>query len=184
MDWRTTLAEFEKQREWDKAIELMIDVLASEKNNRDACLATLYLLMNLLVEEEYDRKKHDYYATLLKNYFDESYEQFQHDPAYLYYAGRIACMSEWYFDITIESAEEMLRKATILDPDNLVYQWTRYANEYARTHEPARVLEYCGRILEQRSPIATELKTKGALGSYILGMMEHWARRMIVLLKA
>ena len=84
----------EQQKEWDTAIQYMESVIDQHPNDMDAYLSINYLLMNLLVEEDYNSEKHDYYAALLKKYFDISYAKFSDNPEYLYYSARIAAMSE------------------------------------------------------------------------------------------
>lgn len=54
----------------------MIDCVNKNPESLAAYLSVCYLLMNLLVEEDYENSKHDYYAKLLKHYFDESYFKF------------------------------------------------------------------------------------------------------------
>jgi hypothetical protein len=60
MSWKKQLAGFEHRKEWDEAIELMQHVIAENSYDLDACLSMNYLLMNLLVEEDYNRRKLDY----------------------------------------------------------------------------------------------------------------------------
>lgn len=85
MTWQKILRKLEQNKEWDNAIEFMQNVVKENPDNVDVYLRINYLLMNLLVEEDYDRTKHDYYAALLKKYFDESYAKFFLNPEYLYY---------------------------------------------------------------------------------------------------
>lgn len=180
MAWRIELAKLEHKKDWDNAIAYMIHIVSENKNNMDVYVAMIYLLMNLLVEEEYDTTRHDYYAQLLKQYFDESYAKFSNDPAYLFYVGRIACMSEWYLGITLDDTEKMLNRAMILDPANPIYQWTRYADmtkNYVENRD--QIIAYSALILQDNSPLEKELRAKGALGEYIWSMMKHWAQRLI-----
>lgn len=121
MLWKELLRKMETAKQWDFAIDFMKEVIAKDPNDMDAYMAMNYLLMNLLVEEDYDRSKHDDYAQILKEYFDESYEKYSHNPEYLYYMGRIAYMSEWYFGIEMEDARRMLYEAMHLEPDNILY---------------------------------------------------------------
>ena len=77
---------------------------------------------------------------IIMQIFLESYSRFSNNSEYLFYIGFIASMSEWYFDIEMEDVESMLKKATYLDPESLLYKWG-----------------YCC-ILNQRAEVNTETK--------------------------
>lgn len=180
MNWKDHLAKLEHNKQWDTAIEYMQHIVVENPDNLDVYLSINYLLMNLLVEEDYDTTKHDYYAALAKKYFDKSYSKFKDNPSYLFYIARIAAMSEWYFDIEIEDVEKMLQKAMALDPQNPLYQWTYYGSldtNYVQNKD--QIIAYSQLILQNNSPIKKELVTQGALGEYIWSMMKHWAERMV-----
>ena len=106
----------------------MQDTISENDSNVDAYLSMNYLLMNILVEEQYDPNDHDYYAGLLKKYFIESYAKFSNNPEYLFYIGQIACLSEWYFDIEIEEAQSMMIKASEFESGNILYKWANYSD--------------------------------------------------------
>ena len=180
--WKLELEKFEQDKDWDSAIQLMQKVIELEPNNLDAYLSMNYLLMNLLVEEDHDESRHDYYEELLKKYFKESWAKFYNNTEYLYYTGRTAYMSEWYFDVNLnlDDAREMLNTALKLDPTNLVYQWTIYSGFDERIPENKNISQdYAKMILDPYSGIEQELKTKGSLGEYILNMMKCWAKNIL-----
>lgn len=179
MKWKEILRKLERDKEWDTAIEFMVDYLDKNSEDLDGYLSMCYLLMNLLVEEDYDRSKRDYYAKLLKRYFDESYFKFSHNPEYLYFIGRIAAMSEWYFDIEWEEVEAMIKDAARLDPNNLIYQWTKYYTLSRKIPISKDVIEYTKLVLKEDSSIKQTLMTKGSLGEYIYDMMSNWASKVL-----
>src|SRR5687767_3044549 len=119
MNWQKQLQVLELYKEWDFAIELMKNIIADDQENMDAYISMNYLLMNLLVEEDYDRNNHDQYASLIKKYFDETYAKFSENAEYLYYTGITAFISEWYFGIEVEDARAMLEGALQREPDNI-----------------------------------------------------------------
>ena len=98
-EWKEQLAKYEETKDWDAALKLMQKVIEDDSDNIDAYLLTDYLLMNLLVEEEYEFAKTDYYSGLLKRYFNESYVKFSQEPEYLFYTAITASMSEWFMGI-------------------------------------------------------------------------------------
>lgn len=169
MNWKEQLLKLENNKEWDRAIAYMQYVICEEHYNCDAYISMLYLLMNLLVEEDYDNTKHDYYAGLAKKYFDESYALFHENPKYLFYVGNTAFMSEWYFDITIEEAESIALKSYLLEPNNVLYQSTYYLllNKKDPKNRQA-LIDYAQKIVEPNSPIKGMLSHEGSLGKYLL----------------
>lgn len=180
MLWKKQLAKLEHAKQWDRAIKYMQNIVTKNPDNLDAYLSINYLLMNLLVEEDYDNTKHDYYASLTKKYFDESYAKFSNNPEYLFFTGITAFMSEWYFDIDREDAKKMLFKALDLEPDNLLYQSTYYL--YLDKKDPNNIqplLDYANKVIASDSPIKTLLKNKGSLGAYILEITTGSNKRVI-----
>jgi tetratricopeptide (TPR) repeat protein len=128
MNWKQQLKILEKNKQWDTAIAFMQQVIHIDHNNIDAHIYFLFLLMNLLVEENYNESKHDHYEQLLKDMFKKSYKKFSNNAEFLFCAGIIANMSEWYLDITTKEYENMFKRALELDPKNCVYQQTYYVN--------------------------------------------------------
>lgn len=158
-------------------------IVAQYSHDLDVYLSMVYLLMNLLlVEEDYERNNRDYYAQLIKYYFDSSYSKFSNDPRYLFYMARIACMSEWYVGIELEDVEKMLQKAYVLDPENMLYQWAYYSNlDKNHPQNKNKIIAYSKQIFQLHSPAKIELQNHGSLGRYILDMMEHSAKKMVTL---
>jgi hypothetical protein len=180
MTWQEQLQFFENGKQWDQAIGLMQHIITQNPHDLQAYLSMNYLLMNLLVEEDYDRSKRDYYTFLTKKYFDESYKQFSHNPEYLFYTGRTAVMSEWFFEIEVKDYEKMLSDATRLEPDNLLYQWSYYdyldLNDYENRK---KVCAYAKMVLEPNSPIKKPLLSKGSLGMYLFGLITNWSQGIL-----
>lgn len=126
MNWKEQLKKYEYTKEWKSAIDLMWKTIDDNPQNLDAYLCVNYLLMNLLVEKDYESSERNYYAGLLKKYFLESYSKFSNNPEYLFYTGITAYLSEWYFDIDIEEAKTMIKEASRLEPENVFYKWGYY----------------------------------------------------------
>ena len=68
MNWKEQLSKLEQSKDWKSAIALMQETINQNSSSIDAYLSMNYLLMNLLVEEQYDPNDHNYYAGLLKKY--------------------------------------------------------------------------------------------------------------------
>jgi len=171
MNWQEKLKQFEKNKSWDLAIEFMQKVITENPNSLDAYLSMNYLLMNLLVEENYDQAKQTYYEKLTKKYFDESYGKFSNNAEYLFYMGIVAHMSEWYFGIEIEEAKQMLKKAALLDSSNILYTWGYYAYlDMSNDANNIKAQIYAKEILNN-SHLITQINSKGTIGQYILEMI-------------
>jgi len=168
MDWKQVLRKLEHSKYWDEAIEFMQDVIAKDPNNMDAYIAMNYLLMNLLVEENHDETKHDYYEILAKKYFDESYAKFSDNPEYLYFTGKTAGMSEWFFGLEAEDVEAMLKKASVLEPDNLVYKRGSYSCLSICDPKNVELINSCIKKILEKPELLDFIRSKGAVGEYLL----------------
>lgn len=166
MNWKKQLERQEHSKDWKTAIELMQKTINDEPYDLDAYLCINYLLMNLLVEEDYHNTEHDYYAGLLKKYFLESYSKFYNNPEYLFYTGITAHLSEWYFDIDIEGAKAMIKEVLHIEPGNMLYKWGYYA--YLDRSENNKQAMACAEEIRRENSIIKTLEAKGAVGKYIL----------------
>lgn len=175
MDWKEQLLKFEKSKDWRSAIDLLQTIISGNSSNIDAYLSMNYLLMNLLVEEDYNSDEFDYYARLLKKYFMESYAKFPQIPEYLFFIGKISCMSEWYFDIKIEDAQRMIKKAAFLDPENVLYRWGNYSDLDMRdSGNKEKIILYAKQALCDPA-VTGALNAKGSLGKYLEDTLIFWA---------
>lgn len=174
MSWRKQLEVLEHAKQWDDAIEFLGEIIDNNSNGMDAYIAINYLFMNLITEEDYDRSKSngrsksDDYIALSHYYFDESYEKFSENPEYLFFTGITMRIADWYMDIGDKFIDEMLEKASSLEPNNLLYLWSKYSCLDASNSENTNLIDSCkGKILQDHS-IADWLKLKGAVGQYLL----------------
>jgi len=180
MAWKEQLKIFESNGEWDIAIELMLAVIQEHPDEVDAYIYILFLLKNLLIEEDYNKNKRTYYVSILYKYFDKSYKKFLHNAEYLFCTGWTASMCPWYFGIEREDADKMIHTALILEPNNIFYQ-TAYYIELDRTITKNQIPSeaYARLILQDDSAITIAIKSRGALGECILGCMRGWAKEVL-----
>lgn len=178
MNWKEKLSKFEQIKDWRSAITMMQDTISKNDSNVDAYLSINYLFMNLLVEEQYAPSDHDYYAGLLKKYFIESYAKFSNNPEYLFYIGQIASISEWYFDIEIQEAQSIMKKASELEPNKILYKWANYCDlDMRESCNKIKMILYAKEVLSINE-VKEELKSKGALGKYLLDLLEYWDKQI------
>ena len=180
MNWKYVLQKLEETNQWDEAIEFMEEVIRDHPNNVDAYLSMNYLLMNLIVEESYARDRHDYFAQKLEDYYFESSKKFLNNPEYLFFTAITAYMSEWYFELELEEAREMLWRALYMQYTNTLFMWALYGS--LELENPANLklaVPYAKMIGDEQSEIRKQLKLKGSLGKYLLGLMTGWSQRVL-----
>lgn len=178
-NWRTQLRRLEQDKKWDAAIAFMSEVIEKLPDDVDAAIFMNYLIMHLLVEEDFDLKKHDCYAALAKKYFDITYQRFSSNAEYLYYTAITAVMSEWYYNISVEDYQHMMEKAQHLDPANPVYKFMYYYELHKKDHNNKEAFEYATMVLSEDSPVKKLLLSKGACGEYIFGLRKHWSEAVV-----
>ncbi len=175
VNWKEPFQKLENTQQWDAAIDLMQEIIADNTSDIDAYIAMIYLLMNLLVEEDHDESKHDYYEALLKHYFDISYAKFTEVPEYLFFIGIVAHMSEWYLGIDIEEAKDMLKKARDKENENALYNWGYYVYLDTSNEENQKLAEpFASQVLNGEQPYHNFLISKGSVGEYISEIMRNW----------
>ena len=169
MVWQQKLQELERAKQWDEAILFMQHVIV-ETPKLDAYLAMSYLLMNLLVEEDYDDNKHDYYEALSKKYFNDGYQKFYRDPGYLFFIGKIASISPWYVGIEDQQVRNMLNKAFELGSNDL-YLWGSYGLLQGNDPYNRVLIDSCAERIKANPIFMHMLKSKGSLGRYMIEML-------------
>lgn len=170
MNWKVQLEKFERSKDWKSAIELMQKTISENPDNVEAYIRVIYLLHNILVEEDYPESEHDHIASLLKQYFDESNKSFSDNTEYLFFIGKILHIAEWYFGLNDRPglmeqscAFKMQKKAFEKEPGNALFEW---AYRFSLDDKVAGYL--AEQILLHDKTKAEWLKSKGFPGEYIL----------------
>ena len=89
MNWKEHLTILEYNKDYKSAIEHIQSVIKDNPDEVEAYIRGIYLLHNILVEEDYSDLDHDFLASLLKSLFDTSYEKFTSNAEYLFFIGKI-----------------------------------------------------------------------------------------------
>ena len=180
MAWKERLRALETQKSWDQAISFMEQVVKDNPDDVDAYIYIIFLLMNIFVEEMFDLSKHDYYAFLLKKYFDLSYDKFSNNAAYLFCVGITVSMAEWYVGFDVEDYQKMLHKALALEPNNLMYQSNYYLNlDRSIPENRNAIIKYAQLIIDNDPRLLAYATSKGAFGEHWLGCMQGWSERVM-----
>jgi hypothetical protein len=178
MNWRAHLEKLEQDKDWKSAISLMQKVISDNPNQTEVYVRIIYLLHNILVEENYLESDHDCFAELLRYYFEASYQKLSDDAEYLFFVGKILYIAEWYFGIDddLKPVEERLafrmqKKAFEKEKGNVLFEC---AYRFSLGDELAGYL--ADQILLYDKVTIEWLKLKGFPGYYILGFLEQIRR--------
>lgn len=171
MNWKEQLSEiekdfgFHKKMDWKPSINLVNELLAKYPEDVELNVRAVYLLHNILVEEEYPEKEESGMVELLKKWFVESKEKFSDNAEYLFFIGKILHIAEWYFDLQDNQlAVGFQKKAMEIEQGNLLYEWAY------RLSSPGDIVEgYLAHQLIKNEKIKVSwLETKGFPGDYVL----------------
>jgi len=175
MDWKKNLEEYESKKSWGSAIRFLQGIVEKNPHNAEAYVRMIYLIHNILVEEEYPESEHDHLFNLLKEYFEKSHRRFFNNSEYLFFVGKILHIAEWYFGINdreglVENslAYRMQKKAAEKEPNNLLFEW---ACRLSLSDPLAGYL--ANQILQYDDDIVAWLKSKGFPGTYIIDCLEQ-----------
>ncbi len=175
MNWQEQLKQYEKNKEWNKAIDLMKETIVFNPDDAWVYIQTIYLLHNILLEEDYPEEKQGDLTVLLQKYFEDSCIKFSEDPEYLFFIGKILHVAEWYFGLDDNSmAINFQEKAMKMRPNNLLFEWAyRFS---CPEDQSADFLAY--QLMSEKSTIDW-LKSKGFPGAYILEHLQMSSERYV-----
>ena len=171
MNWQEKLSKiekdfgFHKEINWKPAIDLVNELLTKYPNDVELNIRAVYLLHNILVEEEYSDKEESRMIELLQKWFIQSKEKFSENAEYLFFMGKILHIAEWYFGLNDNTLALMFqKKAMNKEPNNLLYEWA-----YRLSYPDDTVEKYLShQIIENEKDKISWLERKGFPGTYIL----------------
>jgi len=169
MNWREQLEIYEHNKDWKSAIKHLQKVIQNYQHDPEAYIRVIYLLLNILLEEDYPPEEHDTIENLLRHYFDESRSKFSDNAEYLFFIGYFISIAEWYFgqdDLSL--ADQMKEKAHSLEPENILYEWSW---RFSKSDPVAGY--FAEQLIKNEDPKIGWLKTKGAPGAYILDVIDR-----------
>lgn len=175
MSWEKQLSEIEshfghhEKRDWKPAIELAKNLVEKYPNNVEVYIRVIYLIHNILVEENYPNDELGEMTRLLQRYFDKSYEIFSENAEYLFFIGGILHIAEWYFGLEDTNlAIAMQKKAMKKEPNNLLYEWA-----YRRSCSEGEIVGYlANQLIEHEKEKIDWLNNKGFPGAYVLYFLQ------------
>jgi len=176
MNWKEKLRVLQKDKDWDKAIELMKETVKKNPNDSWSYVQLIYLFHNILLEENYPEEKQDDLALLLKNHFSFSKDQFSEDSEYLFFIGKILHIAEWYFGLednllAIKFQEKAMKK----EPNNLLFEWAYRLS----LPNDIRADYLAHKLIESKSEKIKWIESKGFPGEYILEHLNMGNKRYV-----
>ena len=156
---------FHKKIDWLSKIVYIDKKLEQYKKNVKINIRAIYILHNILVEEEYPFEEQNKMSYFLQKWFLESNNRFQNDAVYLFFIGKILYISEWFFGLKDNTlAFEFQERAFEIEPKNILYEWG-YA---LAKNEKERVYILSKAILFKNKNILDWLKQYGFAGNYMI----------------
>lgn len=188
--WQEQVFALAKEGSFDIATYVIENEIKKDPNNLDAYIILLYQCMDLFLEntcywanatqdplrdikqEYYENKIWNEYKPMVIKYFDESYERFSSNPAYLYYAAKVLLPGAPLMGLADKEdlLVAMYEKAKKTGYNHLIEQG------YSETPHDT---EWATRILNSLS-IQHQLATKGAAAQYVLENYLRKAQKIIV----
>lgn len=170
MNWKEQLSEiekefgFHKEIDWQPSIDFVTGLLAEYPNDVELNVRAVYLLHNILVEEEYSDEEESGMVELLQKWFTQSKEKFSDNAEYLFFIGKILHVAEWFFGLEDNYlALEFQKKAMEKEPENQLYEWA-----YRLSCGDVSEGNLAHQLIENEKSKISWLGTKGFPGEYIL----------------
>jgi hypothetical protein len=177
-NWPNSLLAIEQNSDWAAAINLLEKAVDPP---RDLYLRVIFLLLYFIIEEQYTEAEYEVISQKIKKFFDAANNKFSNQPKFLFFAGIMIYMGEWYFGMEdVEPGALMLKKAMILEPENALYSWGYYSRIDQRLSINTQLkIKLIEEILSQPTRYIDWLKSKGLLGEYIITTLENSYKNLI-----
>ncbi len=181
MVWKETLEQYETQKKWLEAIQLLELTIKKEPDWVEAYVRIMYLLHRVLMEQnhnnlslgQYGELTYNSCSFLLKHYFKMSYAKFFDHAEYLFFMGQRIQHAEKHFGENQDSnlALNMQEKAFEKEPSNILYQWAYLLNflPFKKVKEAHRLTRY---LYGDATKEVIWLKSKGYPGKCVLDTLK------------
>lgn len=156
-----------KTRPWEEVLSSLKKTADNSPDSPRPHIEAICFLVDLLLEGPSEGRidfvrDADEVASEIKSFFDFSRERFGRNAEYLFFVGYLISLTDWYFDEdTLETARQMEKSASELEPENDLYRWGYLMSIRDRSAE-----NLAARILSQPERIKW-LESKGCAGAQI-----------------
>ena len=178
MSWKDDLLELKRQERWMDIIVSCEQQIQKDNNSADSYIQTIYLTHDILLEEYPTSQEEQEAQRLLIHTFSDGQQRHWDNAEYLFFIGSLVPIAEWLFGLKESSKPlekrigyEMVKKATLLDPHNLLYRWSY--QDYNRDTQSKQLAQD---ILSDQV-VVSYLRRQGYAGEYmldILGVASTW----------
>jgi hypothetical protein len=183
MDWKAELINIEnsigthQKQSWQSDLRLIRHLSNSNKKDVELSVRVIYLLHNVLTEEDYLEDEHGELSALLQKAFKKSFKKFSNNAEYLFFIGKILYIDEWLFGIDDgkkplkeKLAFQMQIKSHEMEPDNMLFEWAVMLSE----EKFGKAVFLANELLQEDSRWNKWLQEKGFPGKYILEEIQNY----------
>ena len=144
----SNIRELIKEDRYYKAIESLKVMMVDYPDSVDVLLALIYCYGIIQAEFGMDEKESETILKESSNLFERAYNQFKSDPVFLYYAGFMICLGEWWYGVEDGFGEKMMDQAYQMEPGNIVYQWAPLGKLTGESRSYKKKRDYYSRLLD------------------------------------
>ena len=168
------IKQYIANKNWTMAVDSLYNLVTANPTNIRYSINFIYLLHDIIMEQDYPDEQHDYFAQLLKSEFDRSYQLFNADAVYLFFVSQLLNYAEWYFGLEDEGkpladmlAFKLRLAAWQKEPNNILYEWSGRFSE----GEEQRRFDLANQILSDEKIIAW-IKSVVFVNDKVIEMLE------------
>ncbi len=171
MDWKSWLDEenqIEAVEDWCTAYPRLRQAAERFPSEAQPSVRLIYVVHDLLVENHAGEcgLSHDDLATYLLEFFQTSLERFKTNVDFIYFAGIITHIAEWYFGQSDNTLALRLQRSAIeMKPDNLLF---RFSYLYSSEEENSELQVLAHLILNDHEYVSWA-SSWGYPGRYAIG---------------
>jgi len=170
MNWKNEILLIEQKQDWKNAIYWYEN---NEDKELEIYLRIIFVLLDFLVDGNYTAEEHDLVSFKIKKMYDETHSKFLNNSEFLFFAGIMIFIAEWYFGMDdVETGTIMLKKAMQNNPDNILYKWAFYTITDQRASINTDLKQQLSIQILKKIEIIEWLKNKGLIGKYVLGILK------------
>ena len=165
------ITSIEESENWLGAISLLH---IQEENNLNVTIRGIFVIAYFLVEGQYNSSEYLYMTENLQDIYKKAKIKFQDNCQFMFFSAITIYLGEWYFNLEIEIAEQMLAAAKNLEPNNILYEWgyIAYINRNCNVNKELK-LKLSEQLLFKDPASISLLKELGLMGRYIIGILEN-----------
>ncbi|MCM1501397.1 MAG: hypothetical protein NC115_01865 [Bacteroidales bacterium] len=167
MNWKEELQNCIDNKDWDRAMAMMQDVLVSENYSIDAYLNYFFIFEEMVTFPSVDFKTIliDKAERFVLPLHKESMNRYSENAEYLFWHGFMMIRTNWLCNPDDSESERMLRKAYMMEPKNKLYAWAASEDKDERRRYEAEIIN--------DHVIMENILKKGPVGIYLSELLHY-----------